>query len=178
MFCCKQILRLGVFGTLAVCAFCAAAQTTMGRLLLSPEGRLLVERSRQVSQSASASPAPPVQSDDVSQVVDVKPSSWKHQSQRIDGWVLRSEGRSTLWVNQEPIYRVDGNDSVQHELKARGLWRERGVLTEERSGHVEGPLRLQPGQTLVYDAAGNPQVTDILPQGAITLPLNHRSLMR
>lgn len=57
-------------------------QPTLGRLFLSPEWRDTLERQRQLNTQQARGPAA--------------------ESVRLDGVVVRSSGKSTVWVNHQP----------------------------------------------------------------------------
>jgi hypothetical protein len=79
---------------------------------------------------------------------------------RVDGYVRRSEGPSTVWVNGESL-GVDGRDAPRIE---RG----------QREGRVSVPVgdssvrfSLKPGQTV---DRGTGEVRDVLGNGEIHVP--------
>lgn len=83
--------------------------------------------------------------------------------QRLDGWVLRAAGRSTVWVNGEPLYRFDQAGETRAELVQRGLM---GSKKHSRpDGGLPGGLSLRPGQTWTPPA----ETSDLLPPGAVVI---------
>lgn len=83
--------------------------------------------------------------------------------QRLDGWVLRVAGRSTVWVNGEPLYRFDQAGEARADLVQRGLV---GAKKPARPGEaLPGGLSLRPGQTWTPPAETN----DLLPPGAVVI---------
>lgn len=82
--------------------------------------------------------------------------------QTVQGWVLRAQGRSTVWVNGEPMYRFDQEGQVRKVLRERDLT----VPISENRENLPGGLRLRPGETLADDSK---TVKDVLPPGAVVV---------
>lgn len=75
----------------------------------------------------------------------------------ISGIVTRSSGRSTVWINNEPLYGKGGGSAI------RTLASQAGVF---KPGAGEMQIRIKPG-TLVD--VPTRQTTDVLPPGAIRI---------
>lgn len=106
-----------------------------------------------------AAPASPMQG--VSTEVSEAPPL-DHGPQTVQGWVLRGQGRSTVWVNGEPMYRFDQEGQARTTLKDREL----SIAAPENGRILPGGLRLQPGETLT---AQPKKVVDLLPPGAVVV---------
>lgn len=138
-----------------------SAAAPIGRLLLTPAERGAVERVRANIRAGIEEPLP--------YVVDVPEPGKKPASapvtaaapQVVNGWVIRSGQRSTVWVNGEPYYRFDQPGETRQALAERGL-----VASGRQGAGLPGQLRLQPGQAQVPGAS---QPVDLLPPNAIRI---------
>lgn len=119
-----------------LCAGGAAAQAQeLGRLFFSEEQRAALDARRRARVPDKAAAAPAVAS----------------PTTRLDGFVKRSQGPSTVWVNGEPL--------------------QEGVRPGERTVRVpvgDGGARveLKPGETL---DRGTGEVTDVIGEGKIRI---------
>ncbi|MBX3660008.1 MAG: hypothetical protein KF740_16360 [Ramlibacter sp.] len=138
-----------VIALLQASAAVASAQE-VGRLLLSPAERMALERAlalaNQPANSRSAEAAMPA-----------GPQTGGAEPQVVNGWVLRSGGHSTVWVNGQPYYRFEEPGAARQALAARGL------VAPQGTSPLPGQLKLRPGQTQVPEL---PQPLDLLPPGA------------
>jgi hypothetical protein len=115
----------------------AAAQQPLGRLFFTPEQREALDARRKArvpdKPAAIAAPSPTV---------------------RLDGFVKRSDGRSTVWVNGESHGESSG------EARIRSGEPRVSVSVGEGGSRVE----LKPGEVL---DRGNGEVRDVLGEGEI-----------
>ena len=130
-------LLAGVF--LACAALPAAAQEQLGRLFFTPEQRSALDarRKARVPDKPTAN-------------VVVSPTM------RLDGYVKRSSGRSTVWVNREAL------DEASPEAPRINPGRDAEVTVGV--GESRARVTLKPGETL---DRGNGEVKDVLGDGEI-----------
>ncbi len=124
-------------GLAASCALGTAAQAQeLGRLFFTPEQRSTLDarRKARVPDKPAAVAASP--------------------TMRLDGYVKRSGGRSTVWVNGEPA-----DDSARPPAAGEG----RATVSV---GDGERRVQLKPGETL---DRGNGEVRDVIGDGEITV---------
>lgn len=113
-----------------------SAQQAMGRLFLTPAERQALEQLRH----HEAAPAP-----EPSRAI-VPPVIEQQQTVTVNGWVRRSDGVATAWINGNSTY--DGNSTeIPAVVDRAGL--KRGRIRIQADG--EQSFDLKPGQT--YDPA-------------------------
>lgn len=141
----------GSLGRIFAAASAAAALAgahAMPPLLLTPAERAELERVRSLPPEATAAPR-------------AESTAAPHsQSATVQGWVLRRDGRSTVWVDGRAFYGFD------REGAAREALRQRGLLAAPGASRLPGQLRVEPGQT---QAAPGASPADLLPPGAIRI---------
>lgn len=125
----------------AVLAITPAHAQEVGRLFFTPEQREALDARRRARVPDKPAPAPIV----------VSPTT------RLDGYVRRSDGRATVWVNgaslDDASPQADGRVSV-------------------RVGDSGARVRLKPGEVL---DRGSGEVTDVLgPSGEIRVRVRRR----
>jgi len=127
------MIRALVFAILAAAACAPASAEELGRLFFTPEQRAALDARRRARTPDRPAPviAPTV---------------------RLDGYVKRSGGRSTVWVNGEsvdsPARLPEGNET----------------RVTVRAGDQGQPLRLKPGEVLDRN---NGEVSDVIGGGEI-----------
>lgn len=99
-----------------------AAADPLGRLFLTPERRATLERQRQANVQES--------------------QSLEGATMRLDGTVVRSSGKATVWVSGRPQHDLDGSGGV-----AVNLSRERPGEAVLAPGD-EAPARLRVGESI------------------------------
>ncbi len=138
------------------------------RLLLTPQQRLELERLRAVHTSAGTPTGTPLAAavtaapgGAVAAPVGAASAPGTERvprlPQRVEGWVLRSGGHSTVWVDGVPYYGFDAQGPARDELGRRGLL---------GPGGAASGLRAQPGQVVDEGAR---RTTDLLPDGALRI---------
>lgn len=119
-------LALALIGTsLTLLAFPASAQDNaagLGRLFLTPEWRTSLERQRQLNLQETR--------------------SLEGENVRLDGVVVRSSGKATVWVNNRPQTEGTADSGVSASLSRHKP--DRATLTTG----VETPADLKVGATL------------------------------
>lgn len=131
-------MRLAV-ATLVCALLPALAQAQeLGRLFFTPEQRANLDLRRKARMPDK--PAAPL----------AAPTT------RVDGYVKRSTGPSTVWINGEPL----GEGAA--EAPRIDASRDRGTVSVNAEGG--GRVRLRPGETL---DRGNGEVRDVLGEGEI-----------
>jgi hypothetical protein len=131
-----------IAASLALCSPSAAAQE-LGRLFLTPEQRASLDARR--SARTPDKPAP----------VEVITSP----TTRLDGYVKRSQGKSTVWVNGEPLLEGQQPDAPRVQIPGQGAGRVSVPLGVDGS-HA----RLKPGETVNI---GTGEVRDVIGEGRI-----------
>ncbi len=152
-----MLVAMNVFAPLCLVLLSGTLNAAeLGRLLLAPADRLIVQRARTQAIADLARPAnqPGLLDDELLPAATTAAG----QSLTLNGWVVRAGNRSTVWVNGEPFYRFDQQGATRKALVDRGLI----ASTGEANGQT-GALKLKPGQTL---HPGQGQEVDLLPQGA------------
>lgn len=142
----------GSLGRVFAAAWAAAALAgvhAMPPLLLTPAERAELERVRSLPPEAAAA-APRAEST----------AAPRSQPATVQGWVLRRDGRSTVWVDGEAFYSFDREGAAREALRRRGL------LAAPGASRLPGQLRAEPGQT---QAAPGASPADLLPPGAIRI---------
>jgi hypothetical protein len=158
---CIQWLRVtgwGMFALFGSFAFAQAAKTELvvgrapgaasdiGPLLLSPAQRRSLEAARNLS-------------DKVDEAAQPRPSGNQALPDTLvlSGSVVRSGNRSTVWINDQPLYgRADANP-------LRTLAGQAGVL---QPGATVMQAKARPGQVIDVPSG---QVVDLLPPGSIRI---------
>jgi hypothetical protein len=139
-----------LFACLALAAGArAAAAQEMGRLFLTPEQRESLDGRRKARVPDKPPAAPVVAS----------------PTTRVDGYVRRSGGPSTVWLNSEPV--------TDHAADAPRIRSGRGgeAQVEVRVGEDGARVPMKPGQQMnretgeVRDVLGDGRV-EVRPQGA------------
>lgn len=139
----KQITLTLLLG--AVCLLPPAASAAeLGRLFLSPAERAALDRARHAAPVAVV-PLPveePMLEMTVQDNIDT-PALMMVEPVRVNGYVQRSEGPPTVWIN--------GADTYQGDLTAHGV-DARGVRIEDKGVRVpltemSEDLMLKPGQS-------------------------------
>lgn len=139
----------------------ASGAQALGRLLLTPEERSDLARTRGQQAAlrqgdaagrmpASALPPDPAASAPVDPLAATRP-------RQVEGWVLRADGRSTVWVDGTAYYGFDTQGPARDALARRGLL----------AGSAPGGLKARPGQVL--EGTGEKRPTDLLPEGALRI---------
>jgi len=114
----------------------AKAADDLGRLFFTPEQRKTLDARRKA------------------RVPDKPAAAIASPTVRLDGYVKRSGGKSTVWVNSEPV------ESPAHLPESS----EAPVAVS--TGDGARPARLKPGETL---DRGNGDVSDVIGGGRITV---------
>ena len=117
----------------------------LGRLFLTPEQRNMLDARRKAK-------------------VPDKPSAAAAESPytRVDGTVRRSGGRSTVWVDGEPVTETTRSDTAAR-LSPRGA---RGEEVSIQVGEAKDRVNLRPGETLDRTSG---QVVDVIGDGKIQI---------
>lgn len=139
------------FAAIVLLAATQMAAAELGRLFLSPAERDALDRARYAAPATAAEPDSAI-SDAQSFATEngAEPDNWLPESVvTVDGYVRRSAGPSTVWVN--------GTDSHQGNLAEQGLDARDLRLEHER---VRVPLRnggttllLKPGESFDPETA-------------------------
>lgn len=129
----------------------ASAARQLGTLILSPAQRRHLESIRGAAGTVDSS-AQPLQGNTSSDVATGVPDALV-----VSGVVIRSDNRSTVWVNEQPLY----GRAVATPLRA--LAGRTGVLQPEGR---DMRIKARPGQ--VVDVPSG-QSVDLLPPGAIRI---------
>lgn len=159
----KQWMRSAACGMTALLAFSVIAQTSkpemvvggasgaagaLGTLLLSPAQRRSLEAARNLSDNRDEA---------VQAAPDEKQSLTLPETLVVSGVVVRSGNRSTVWVNDQPLYgRAAANP-------LRSLAGQAGVL---QPGDRDMQVKARPGQVIDVPSG---QAVDLLPPGAIRI---------
>ena len=119
----RHLLALFAGGLLLQGTLCHAAETPpLGRLFMTPEWRTNLERKRQLNIQETR--------------------SLEGGAVRLDGIVVRSSGKSTVWINNRPQTETDSDTGVSASLSRRNP--DRATLTTG----AEPPADLKVGVTL------------------------------
>lgn len=122
---------------LAACSQASFAEE-LGRLFFTPEQRAALDARRKA------------------RVPDKPAANVSSPTMRLDGYVRRSSGRSTVWVNREAL------DEASPESPRIGAGPDAGVTVGV--GESRARVTLKPGETLDRD---NGQVKDVIGDGGI-----------
>ena len=133
-------LRILAAVVLALAAAPAGAQE-LGRLFMSPEQRAALDARRKARVPDKPAAAPTAAS----------------PTTRLDGYVVRSEGRSTVWVNGESV-----QDGSAEALRDPGRGGEGRVRVP--AGDSGARVGLKPGEVL---DRGTGEVRDVIGDGEI-----------
>jgi hypothetical protein len=133
-------MRLAVAMLICVLLPAPARAQELGRLFFTPEQRanLDLRRNARMPDRPTAPLAAP--------------------TTRVDGYVKRSSGPSTVWINGEPL-----NEGAA-EAPRIDASRDRGTVSVNAEGGAR--VRLKPGETL---DRGNGDVRDVLGDGEIRI---------
>ena len=137
----KRAIPLTVLFALAAASPPAGAADDLGRLFFTPEQRQALDARRKARVP------------DKPAAVVVSPTV------RLDGYVKRSGGKSTVWVNGEA---VDSPARLPASSAAR---------VTVSAGDGGRPVNLKPGETL---DRGNGEVSDVIGGGTIRVPSHIR----
>lgn len=132
----------------------------LGRLFTTPEERQMLEALRNQPRRAEAPPEP-------LETEALAPEPPAVQSVRVDGFVSRSRGNNTVWINGTNSLTGDLG-SHQVDVNVRGI---RGQTVPVRVQNSPVGVGLKPGQTFDPAAA---RVVDIY-QNDIEAPLDNAS---
>lgn len=159
---CLAPLRLRAAGVLILLAaghVSGAGAQALGRVLMTPEQRADLVRTRQAQAAILRGEVPPPQAPSMpASPASAAAASVAPMPQRVEGWVLRADGRSTVWVDGTPFYGFDTPGPARDALARRGLL---------AGGSATGGLKARPGQVL-QDPAER-RTTDLLPEGAMRI---------
>ena len=136
----KAALLFGLGVWLAAAAYPCAAQE-FGRLFFTPEQRAALDARRKAR----------VPDKPAATAVAASPTT------RLDGYVVRSEGRSTIWVNGESLQ--DGSAEALRDPNRSGAGRVRVP-----AGDGGARVGLKPGEVL---DRGTGEVRDVIGDGEI-----------
>ena len=154
-------VRFGVLMlTLALSVAPNAALADIGRLFFTPEERATFEKMRRMHAAGPVATLPEVPSvieeDFSTELEPMKPTI------TIDGFVRRSNGRTTLWVNRENSY--DGNLSAsQIDAQTTHMHGEKIHLTplgENIRVRLKSGQSYDPNTTTVTDVYERPPQSD------------------
>ncbi|MEX2480819.1 MAG: hypothetical protein WD928_08160 [Gammaproteobacteria bacterium] len=147
----KRVLAAAVF--IAACHAASTPAVELGRLFLSPAERDALDRARYTAVAAEDEGAAGATADNRLEDFESDSSTVELDETivTVDGYVERSDGPATVWIN--------GTDSYQGNLAEQGV-DVRGLRLEHSRVHLPRPgdappLLLKPGQS--YD----PQTTRI-----------------
>lgn len=124
------------------------AAAELGRLFLTPAERAAIDRIRYAAPVPAAEVEAPTP-DAAGRHSDDAPATPVGPAVTLDGYVQRSAGPPTVWVNGTDSYH--GNFAEQG-VDARGLEVDEARVRLPRRG-VDAPLRLKPGQTFDPETA-------------------------
>lgn len=127
------------------------SSVALGTLILTPAQRRHLEavRSAPGGIEAASAPLPDGQARDV--------LSGLPGSLAVSGFVVRSDNRSTVWINEQPLYGRATPDAL------RTLAGQAGVL---QPGIADVRTQARPGQVIDVPSG---QTVDLLPPGAIRI---------
>ncbi|TWI69460.1 hypothetical protein IP91_00528 [Pseudoduganella lurida] len=122
----------------------AAAQTSyqsMGRLFTTPSERMMLERQRSDNRAAAAAPATPA-GPALPPVPEAAPAP-PPAPQRVGGFVRRSDGRATVWVDDEArettLPRVAPGAPLPVDLGGRNVIIKPGQSYDPSNGTIQDP---------------------------------------
>jgi hypothetical protein len=140
----KQLFTVAVAALSLIAAGAQAAE--LGRLFLTPQERAALDRARHAVQAPVIT-----QPEHEPEPIDVTPEAVRgHEAPiTVDGYVSRSGGPATVWVN--------GTDTFQGDLSEFGINAEHVEIETSRVrlpiGAAETPVLLKPGQS--FDPGAN-----------------------
>ena len=137
----RPAIAFGMLCVLAAAAGSARAQQPLGRLFFTPEQRDALDARRKAripDQPAAAAPL---------------------RSTRVDGYVLRSGGKSTVWVNGEAIPEGSRSDEVRAVVRGSAPGRASVSVGESRQR-----AEVKIGATLDH---GSGEARDLIGEGKI-----------
>lgn len=153
-----MIIRLAVKACAALClvsgiAGPVPASADVGRLFFTPAERAAFESARRAAETALV--VGPIEADPEVTVdlIEAAPDE-PRPTITLDGYVRRSNGRATLWINGENSYDGDLSAARIDPLTARVSGGEVSVTPMDG----EAPILLKPGQT--YDP-NSAVITDV-----------------
>ncbi len=131
----KQLFTLTVLAFLVTTAGVQAAE--LGRLFLTPQERAALDRARHTVKKPTV---------EQPRLVDIAPDDETPEAEApitVDGYVSRSDGPATVWVN--------GTDTFQGDLSEFGIDAQRVDIETSRVrlpiGGSDAPVLLKPGQS-------------------------------
>lgn len=136
---------------------------SLGTLLLTPAERaqlparraaLAGDPSARTPDDDEASQPPPARASEAG------PPAAPAEPRTVNGWVVRGAGRSTVWINGQPVYDFERDGPARRALLAQGL------IGPGRAAGADTPggLRVRPGQTV---ESGIDAPRDLLPPGSL-----------
>ncbi len=128
-----------------------APAVDVGTLILSPAQRRRLELARNAPEGIEGAGQP------VADGQDQEPLPGLPTSLAVSGFVIRSDKRSTVWINEQPLYGRNAPNAL------RTLAGQSGVL-QPGNGDVRSKAR--PGQVIDVPTG---QAVDLLPPGAIRI---------
>ncbi len=127
------------------------AAVDLGTLILSPAQRRRLESARNAPGGIEGAGQP------VADGQNQEPLTGLPTSLAVSGFVIRSDKRSTVWINEQPLYGRTAPNAL------RTLAGESGVL-QQGAGDIRA--RARPGQVIDVPSG---QAVDLLPPGAIRI---------
>jgi len=141
-------MRLILILLLALSTITYAEDARLGRLFFTPRDRATMDIVRQNSKA----PDKVITSKDIEAdvVPEDTPAAIKKASQPVivNGYISRSDGNNTVWVNNQPMAEKSINQSIKIEKLRADKGQVKIVLTDEKKA-----ASLRPGQ--VYDPNSN-----------------------
>jgi hypothetical protein len=139
--------RLTMIVVAAIVLGGGAASADVGRLFFSPSERAALEAARRASTDPAAEVIEPEPETIIETIVE-EPQE-ERPTITVDGYVRRSSGRATVWVNGENSYDGDlGLSGVES-----GSARERAGRISLTPIGADAPVSLRPGQTFDPNSA-------------------------
>ena len=130
----------------------AASAPALGRLILSPLQRSALESARKIAVTRTSDTESETRA-----LPGTKAMSTLPETLVISGTVIRAGNRSTVWVNNQPLY----GSGIENPIRALAT-----RLDAQRPGSKDLLLKAKPGQTV--DPASGVTI-DALPRGAIRI---------
>jgi uncharacterized protein (DUF2147 family) len=124
-----------------------SAEAPLGRLFFTPSDRTNME----IIRKNSKAPDKVVKAEDIEEaVVEEAASAVKKVSLPVvvNGYISRSDGKNTVWVNDRPMSEKSSNQTVKVEKLRADKGQVKIVITDEKKA-----ASLRPGQ--VYDPNSN-----------------------
>jgi len=141
----RHAIALIVPFALSVVAAPASAQE-LGRLFHTPGQRNVLDAQRKTRPAAAPAVAPAA-------------TAPARQSARVDGYVLRSDGRSTVWVNSEAVSAISRPEGMRTDVRGDAPGR-----VSVSVGRGERRVDVKVGATL---DAGSSAPRDLIGEGEI-----------